>query len=116
MGRRPIEFGEKEWDQISKLCALHCTGEEIAGIMGCSLDTLETKILDAHGVRFSEFFREKAASGKMSLRRKQYEAAMGGNPTLLIWLGKQWLKQTDKMEQTFSTKEDEKLIIQLIKD
>ena len=32
---------------------------------------------------------------KASLRRFQYEAAAGGNPTMLIWMGKQFLDQTD---------------------
>ncbi len=35
----------------------------------------------------------------MSLKRKQWEMAMGGNITMLIWLGKQNLGQTDKVEQ-----------------
>jgi hypothetical protein len=28
----------------------------------------------------------------------QYEAAKTGNVTMLIWLGKQWLAQADKVE------------------
>lgn len=35
----------------------------------------------------------------MSLKRKQWEMAMNGNITMLIWLGKQNLGQTDKVEQ-----------------
>jgi hypothetical protein len=31
--------------------------------------------------------------GRGSLRRKQYQLALQGNPTMLIWLGKQWLNQ-----------------------
>jgi hypothetical protein len=40
------------------------------------------------------------------LRRKQLEKAMGGDSTMLIWLGKNMLGQSDKSEvkthQTFS--------------
>ena len=43
-------------------------------------------------------------SGKASLRRKQYEVAMGGNCTMLVWLGKQYLGQTDKIDA--SVKDD----------
>ena len=31
----------------------------------------------------------------MSLRRKQMEVAMAGTPSMLIWLGKQWLGQSE---------------------
>ena len=33
-----------------------------------------------------------------SLRAKQFELAMLGNPTMLIWLGKQELGQTDRQQ------------------
>ena len=42
----------------------------------------------------------------MCLRRKQWEMA-GKNPTMAIWLGKQWLGQTDKVEQTVAVISDE---------
>jgi hypothetical protein len=35
-----------------------------------------------------------------SLRKKQFEVAMNGNPTMLIWLGKNLLSQTDRQELT----------------
>lgn len=42
----------------------------------------------------------------MCLRREQYKAAMGGNTTMLIWLGKQLLGQSDKSEQTVKVDEE----------
>jgi hypothetical protein len=36
------------------------------------------------------------ASGKIKLRRKQFDVAMKGNTTMLIWLGKQILGQNDQ--------------------
>lgn len=50
----------------------------------------------------------------MSLRRKQYEMAAGGNPTMLIWLGKQYLNQTDKNEidQTTTIKTVEPITVE----
>jgi hypothetical protein len=47
---------------------------------------------------FSEYYRLKASVGKISLRRKQYSIAQEGNVTMLIWLGKNWLGQTDKLD------------------
>ena len=33
--------------------------------------------------------------GRTSIRRAQYKAALDGNPTMLIWLGKQLLGQKE---------------------
>ena len=35
----------------------------------------------------------------MSLRRQQFKSAEAGNVTMQIWLGKQYLGQTDKVEE-----------------
>lgn len=95
MGRPRIEI---DWNEFDKLCGLQCSLEEIAGWFNCSIDTIENRVREVHGVTFSEYFAQKRSSGKISLRRKQYETAMSGNPTLLIWLGKQYLGQVDKHE------------------
>jgi len=91
---------EINWDQFEKLCHLHCTLEEICGILDISSDTLERGCKKKYKTNFAVVFRQKAAAGKMSLRRRQYQAAMSPNasPAMLIWLGKQWLGQKDKHE------------------
>ena len=75
-------------EQVKKLAAIHCTNEEIASVVGCSKDTLER--------RFAAILKDGRAAGKMSLKRKQYELAMNGNVTLLIWLGKILLGQREE--------------------
>ena len=82
------------------MCAIHCTGEECAAILGISYDTLNRALKRDGNKGFADYFKQKGASGKMSLRRKQYDHAMGGNSTMLIWLGKQWLGQSDKVDQS----------------
>ena len=43
----------------------------------------------------------KARAGmRTRLRQAQYKTAIGGNPAMLIWLGKQMLEQSDKLEHT----------------
>lgn len=85
MARPKLEIDEK---QVHKLAAIHCTMEEIASVVGCSVDTLEG--------RFSEVIKKARSEGKASLRRYQYLAAQGGNTAMLIWLGKQLLAQRDE--------------------
>ena len=81
---------------IERLATIHCPITEIAAALDCSVDTLERNYagLIAKG-------REK---GKASLRRTQWNAAMKGNVVMMIWLGKQILKQTDKLETTLDAK------------
>lgn len=43
---------------------------------------------------FAEVFKQKRTIGRISLRRAQNRLAMR-NATMAIWLGKQWLGQTD---------------------
>jgi hypothetical protein len=101
MGRPRIEI---DWAEFDKLCAIHCTLREIAGWFDCSEDTIELRVKEKYGVTFTEHYSKRNSAGKVSLRRKQYQVAMGGNTALLIWLGKQYLGQTDKNE-SISTEE-----------
>lgn len=90
----------KEWGSIDYMCMIHCTGEEIAGILQIDYDTLNRNSMEKWGIPISEYIKKKSFSGKMSLRRAQWKAAENGNTTMLIWLGKQWLDQKEKIEQT----------------
>lgn len=94
-GRPRIELNEDDWKKLDQMAHIQCTGEEMAAIMGFSYDTLELRVKEKHGVSFAEWFRQRSCGGKMSLRRFQYDAAKRGNPTMLIWLGKQYLDQKD---------------------
>ena len=97
-GGRPLT--EIDWDEFDKLCALQCTQVEIADWFGCTDDTIQTAVKREKGVGFSEYYKRKSSKGLISLRRAQYLLATEGrNPTMLIWLGKQHLGQTDHQIQ-----------------
>lgn len=83
---------------MGKLAAIHCTMEEIAAVVECSVDTLER--------RFAEVIKRERDKGKTSLRRKQFEVALSGNVTALIWLGKQCLGQRDRDDEDRNKKPD----------
>jgi len=65
-----------------------------------SEDTVENKVHEFYGESFSVVYKRFQGQGKQSLRRKQFEAAIKGNVTMMIWLGKQNLGQSDKQELT----------------
>lgn len=98
MGRKKIVFDDKQFSSIEYMAMIHCTGEEIAGVMGVDYDTLNRIIKDRYNVSVPEFLKSKGSNGKMSLRRAQWKTAEAGNATMLIWLGKQYLGQTEKIE------------------
>ncbi len=77
-------------EQVLKLAAINCSYDEMGSVLGCSPDTLER--------RFAGVIKKGRDNGKMSLKRKQYEIAMSGNVTMLIWLGKIMLGQVEKQE------------------
>lgn len=90
---------------IEDLATFSCTDVEIASIMGVSIDTLQS--YDNVGA-FTECKQKGKEKGKGSLRRKQFEIAMKGNVTMLVWLGKQYLGQREKIEASVET-DDEKM-------
>lgn len=75
-----------------------CTLEEIAGWFDCSVDTIERACKREKKLGFAEYYRQKSKKGHVALRRVQMQKALDGNPTLLIWMGKQYLDQKDKTE------------------
>lgn len=75
---------------LEKLASIQCTNEELSNMVGVSIDTLLR--------RYATLIKKARDNGKKSLRRMQWEAAQKGNVTMLIWLGKQYLGQKDKID------------------
>lgn len=107
-GRPRKEIDQK---QFESLCGLQCTIEEICFFFQVTDKTLSTWCKRQYGRSFSEIFAEKKALGKVSLRRAQMQAAIGGNTTMMIWLGRNLLGQTDKDRTETQAVEPVKVII-----
>ena len=88
-------------DDFEKLCGLQCTKGEIAGWFNCSEDTIERFCKKEYGETFAVVFDKKRGVGKISLRRNQWKLAEK-SPAMAIFLGKQYLDQSDKIEQRIS--------------
>lgn len=93
MARPRIEIDK---EQFENLCKIQCTLEEVADYFDCSDTTIHRWCKKTYKVSFEDVFKKKSAGGKRSLRRIQWEAARNGDRTMMIWLGRQWLGQTDK--------------------
>lgn len=87
MGRPLKPVDEK---QVEQLAAIDCTNEEIASVVGCSVDTLTR--------RFADVLIKGRENGKASLKRMMWKAATSGNVTMQIWLSKNRLGYRDKID------------------
>lgn len=101
IGRPKKEINQK---QFESLCAIQCTQEEICGVLDVDDKTLSKWCQETYEMSFSEVFRQKRQGGKASLRRNQWRMSET-NPTMAIWLGKQYLGQRDNVEDERASKE-----------
>lgn len=74
-------------EEVFKLASIGCKDIEIADWFGVDNNTLR--------YNFSAELVKGREHLKQSLRRAQLEVALKGNAVMLIWLGKQYLGQTD---------------------
>lgn len=92
-GRPLKEINKADFEDA---CEMQCTQKEICYAFGVSEKTLNAWCKRTYGKGFRETFEEKRQPGFKSLRSAQYALALSGNTTMLIWLGRNWLGQTDK--------------------
>lgn len=105
MARPRVEVDRK---QFENLCALQCTLEEIASVFDCSGDTIERWCRREYGQSFAEVFAIKRGGGKIALRRAQFQLAQK-NAAMAIWLGRQYLGQTEHPQDAVDTEDTDAL-------
>lgn len=91
---RPRKQIQKE--SFEKLCGMQCTEEEICGFFGTTPKTLSRWCVDNYDENFSQTYKKLSQDGKISLRRAQFRLAEK-SASMAIWLGKQYLGQTDSV-------------------
>ena len=111
----------KEIDKtdFESLLAIQCTLDEVTSFFdhklgGCSEDTIERWCRREYGESFADVSKKKRQYGKISLRRMQFELAKK-SATMAIFLGKNYLGQTDLMPSSGDSREDDNFI-EAIKD
>jgi|1185.fasta_scaffold420053_2 hypothetical protein len=91
---RPLK--EIDLVMVEKLAHIHCTDQEIASIVGVSVETMTRRKRD--DAEFAAMLEAARSRGKASLRRLQWKLAESGNAAVVIWLGKNLLGQRDKFD------------------
>lgn len=84
-------------EQFESLCKIHCTRDEICAVLGITDVTLYAWLKQQYGedVSLKEIMAYYAAGGKASLRRIQWKQAET-NPAMAMFLGKNYLGQSDR--------------------
>jgi len=90
---RPIK--NIDWEKVDRLLMAGCYGTEIAPHFDMHHETFYDRVRAEKGIGFTEYCALKKCQGDSLLKEKQFEKAISGDNTLLIWLGKARLNQRD---------------------
>ena len=88
--KRPGRQKPLDLKTVEGMASVGATNCEIAEFLGVSEALIRKRCADV--------LIKARASLRTRLRQAQIKAALGGNPAMLIWLGKQMLEQKDKTE------------------
>lgn len=99
-GRPPLDVltTEEDWVNFNRLLTIQATQREVAAFFDCDEDTILSRVKAVTGMTYREYAARVKPKGTVSLRRKQIEMALKGDRTMLIWTGKQYLGQADKVD------------------
>ena len=106
VGRKPANI---EWEKVEKMAMAGSNGQQISSSIGIHYDTLVKRCKKdmPDGIsEISEYLRTKREKGNDLLHRKQFDLALKGDRSMLIWLGKQRLGQSEKKEMEVINKID----------
>ena len=94
-GRPPFKFTPKVLQQIHDLASYMCTKEEVANIIGCHRTTLY------RNEQALEAYNKGVNVAKQKIRKTQFDIATKLNSSIMaMWLGKVYLGQSDKVQNT----------------
>lgn len=95
MGKRSRiskEFVDANSEQVMKLAQLGCTDKEISHVIDMCETTLEVRFRKALDIGRSHL--------RQAIRKAQIQLAVGEkNPTMLVWLGKNYLSQREPKQK-----------------
>ena len=89
-----------DWELVAKWVTGGASGVQCAHQLGIAEKTLYGRVQVELRMHWSSFYDMYRARGDRMIHNKQFEIAMKGDRNMLMWLGKQRLKQSDKIDQT----------------
>ena len=101
MPRPQKTWTARDFEQFEALCKIQCSKADICAVMDVSEKTLDRLVKEKYKQTFEETQTHFRAYGKASLLRSQFKLAER-NPSMAIWLGKQYLDQKDQTARRVS--------------
>lgn len=96
-GGRPTALEDINFEQVALMGRFRATHETMAEYFDVCVRTIERYMADEEG-KFCRAYKKAFSNSKMRLSEAQMKSALEGNATMLIWMGKQHLNQSDKQE------------------
>ena len=97
-GPKPkLVYSDALIEQLRGLGGIQATVEECAAVLRVSVRTLQNFFVENPDAK--DAHEDGKENGKASLRRAQFTLALNGNPTMLIWMGKQILEQREPVQK-----------------
>lgn len=94
-----------DWELVDNLLRADCDGTQIAEFFTMHPNTLYRRVEEQYSMSFSDYQQAKKMEGNAMLLDKQFQTAMDGDRTMMIWLGKQRLGQKEKFDHTSNNKD-----------
>lgn len=89
-----------DWDYVDSLLEAGNDGIRVAANLGIHEDTFYRRCQKDKGIGFADYIAQKRKRGESKIIAKQYEKAMTGDNSMLIWVGKQMCGQSDQQNHT----------------
>jgi hypothetical protein len=94
-----------DWKLVDKLLMAGCEGTQIAPHFDMHYETFYRRVQEKYGMGFTEYCALKRYQGDSFLLDKQFQKAREGDNVMLVWLGKNRLKQTESPQEVAISKE-----------
>ena len=102
---KPTILTKEQLELVEKCSSKFWAIKEIASLLNIHPDTLSD--------RYKDIIEKGRENGKGNLRDLQLKAALNGNVTMLIWLGKQYLNQRDSQIEITAEEAKKTIIYQI---
>lgn len=107
----------EQLDRARSLMACFCGREEVAAELGTSVGELERAVAEAEGLgSYDEAEARWSAAGRARLHRAQFEAALDGDRSMLLALGREYLGQGDPSPAKPAGEKREATVLALVQD
>ena len=103
-----------DFKELERLCYMQCSELEIAQWFHCSIDTIASRIREQFNVSFPEYFEKHRVGGLIGLRHNMLKLSEK-NPSMAIFLAKNWLGMSDSHAVEFPEGKNE-IILRVVYD